>query len=59
MSEAFPKIPVGMIVKYDDLKNVILARLNRLARKGTTDQESVRLWMEHLQQEKHYHTLFN
>jgi hypothetical protein len=54
MSEAFSKIPAGMLVKYADVQNVIASKMNALSRKHVTDKESVRLWMEVLRQDRFY-----
>ncbi|KAI7870060.1 hypothetical protein BDF14DRAFT_1741585 [Spinellus fusiger] len=41
LSNVIPKIPAGLIISYQDVQNIILARMNSLARKHFQDQESV------------------
>lgn len=54
MSTAFSKIPAGLVVKYSDVQNVIVAKMNNLSRKNSIDKESVRLWMEELRLTRFY-----
>ncbi|ORE01005.1 hypothetical protein BCV72DRAFT_266057 [Rhizopus microsporus var. microsporus] len=43
MSQAFLKVPAGLLVRYADAYNVIFAKMNKLSRKNPIDMESVRL----------------
>ncbi|KAI7871786.1 hypothetical protein BDF14DRAFT_905180 [Spinellus fusiger] len=43
--EELDTIPAGLIISSQDVQNIILARMNSLARKHFQDQESVCLWM--------------
>lgn len=58
MSLAFSKILAGMLVKYSDVQNSIVAKMNALSRKHATDKESVRLWMEELRQNRFYSAMY-
>ncbi|KAI9246546.1 hypothetical protein EDC94DRAFT_529522 [Helicostylum pulchrum] len=58
MSLAFSKILAGMLVKYSDVQNSIVAKMNALSRKHATDKESVRLWMEELHQNRFYSAMY-
>lgn len=45
-------------MNYQEVKNAITARLNKISRKDCKDQVSCQLWLESLQNEKNYLTLF-
>ncbi|KAI8979866.1 hypothetical protein BDB01DRAFT_725385 [Pilobolus umbonatus] len=59
MFESFSKIPAGLLVRYVDVQNVIFAKMNKLSRKSSVNMESIRLWMNDMQDTKHYSTLFS
>lgn len=50
--------PTSLLVNYQEVKNAITARLNKISRKDCKDQVSCQLWLESLQNEKNYLTLF-
>lgn len=50
-------IPVGILVKYQDVQNVTAATLNKVSRKHVRCAESVKNWMTELR-EKNYETYF-
>lgn len=54
MSNAFSKIPAGLLVKYSDVQNVINAKMNKLSRKDVSDQKSVYQWTEELLNDRFY-----
>lgn len=45
-------------MNYQDVKNAINARINKLARKDAKDEISCKLWLEYLKHEKNYLTFF-
>lgn len=51
-------IPASLMVKYQDVFNIINAKLNRLSRKDPLDKLSVKKWMEYLETVKGSSTLF-
>ncbi|CAO3576831.1 unnamed protein product [Absidia cylindrospora] len=50
--------PPRLLIKHQDVKNVIYRKLNQLARKHPVDRTSVRLWFDYLKS-KDYTTFFN
>lgn len=59
MSEAFSRIPAGLLVRYSDVQNVVLEKINNMSRKSPKDMVNIRLWMEEMRENKLHSILFS
>jgi hypothetical protein len=52
------RFPPSLLITYHDVQNVIIGRMNVLSCKHYQDNISVKLWLEHLKENKSYKTYF-